>query len=292
MKKIFALLLAMTLICGVAFALDGLAVGAEYRIWNFDPGDDIDLSTQMMMRLGVHYEGAFLDEALELEGELGFYMINFDDMTNDLDIEIEARYNLDLSPASRLTFILNSYTLIPFEDDFEVESWMTLGAKYKQEFGFGDMYFQVDVPFNLFDGYDPGFDAFDFVDLNFTISLFNERKDWGKVVDFPDGFGAELVMYNELAVPDPFEADFLQHLNITPFYSMNFWYAELEIGLPLYEDGMDFEGMFIKPKFEMDIPPVDGLSFWLDLPIRGLAADSDIFGDPVIGIGLGVNYNF
>jgi len=66
-------------------------------------------------------------------------------------------------------------------------------------------------------------------------------------------------------------------------------YTEVEVGLPLYEDGFDLEGMAIKPKFEMDIPPVNGLSMYLDVPISNIGAD---VGDPVFGVGFGVNFNF
>ena len=276
MKKIFALLLAMTMIVGVAFALEGLSVGAEYRIGNFDADP---LGTAMDLRLDVNYEDYFMNDALEIEAEVGFLMNNFDDMTNDADIELEIRYNF--TPAFQV--LLNSWTLIPFDKDVDVTSWLTPGLKYKHGFGFGDLYVQADVPMYLAGAGD----ALDIIGLNFTISLFNERKFRGPVNDFPLGFGGEIALYNIL--DDQFESDFLQNLTITPFFGAGLWYAEVEVGLPLVEDGFDHFGLTITPKFEIDLPPVDGLSLWLDLPVSNIGAEE---GDVVIGLGFGVNFKF
>ena len=82
MKKITTLLFATFLLCGVAFALEGLSAGAEYRIHDFDADE---VSEVMDLRVNVAYEGAFLEEALELEAEVGFGMQNFDDMRTGLE---------------------------------------------------------------------------------------------------------------------------------------------------------------------------------------------------------------
>ncbi|MCL2047083.1 MAG: hypothetical protein FWG88_11970 [Oscillospiraceae bacterium] len=261
MKKITTLLFATILLCSVAFALDGLTIGAEYRIHNFDADE---ISEVMDMRVNVSYEGAFLEDALELEAEVGFGMQNFDDMRTGMDIELEFRYNLNVAPNSTFGIILNSLTHIPFDDvdgyvtprGFETKpvSWLSPGFKFGQQFDFGKIIFQADVPFIfIHDVLDP----FDVVNLDFTLSILNERKgrglyQRGNVSGFANGFGAELKMQNILKDSD--DSDFAQRLEITPFFGHNFLYAEVEVGLPLYEDGLDLEGMTIKPKFEMDIP--------------------------------------
>ena len=292
MNKIFLLLVAMTMIFGVAFALDGLSLGAGFRHKDFDADP---AGTAMEMRFDALYEGVFMDEALELDATVGFNMVNFDDMENDIDIELELRYNMGISDVSKLTFILNSLTDIPFADDAEYVSWLKPGVKLGQTFGFGDMFFQLDFPIFLMDGYDPGFDSFDFVNMDLTISLFKERKFRGPVSGYGAGYGGEIKLSNELSNPyDNIDPNFPEALTITPFYSSDLWYAEVEVGMPLYEDGMDIEGMSITPKFEMDIAPVEGLSFWLDVPITNLGA-KDFAGDsadPIFGVGVGLNFKF
>ncbi|MCL2064752.1 MAG: hypothetical protein FWG98_10350 [Candidatus Cloacimonetes bacterium] len=295
MKKITTLLFATILLCGVAYALDGLTVGAEYRVRDFDADE---VSEVMDVRLNVAYEGAFMEEALEIEAEVGFGMQNFDDMRNGLDVELQARYYFDVSAISTMSFILNSKTSIPFDDEKGYHgiagfsnkpiSWLKPGVHHGHELSFGKINIQIDVPLLLVHD---TMDAFDIVGIDFILSL-NERKgrglyQRGNVSGFANGFGAEFKM--ESIITDPSDSDFAQRLEITPFFGHNLLYAEVEVGLPLYEDGFDLEGMTIKPKFEMDIPPVNGLSMYLDMPISNIGAD---VGDPVFGVGFGVNFNF
>ena len=299
MRKIIALLVAMTMVFGVAFALEGLSAGVDFRILDFDAEE---ISEAMNLRIKAAYEGAFLNDALEIEAEVGFEMLNFDDMMNGIDIEVEGRYFMDLAAATRLGFVLNSKTYMPLDDEKgyiwvfdgvmenKLSSYLKPGLNFRQTFGFGDIYLQVDVPMLIVhDELDP----MDEVGLDFTLSIMNERKtkNRGNVTEFPKGFGAEIFLTNILSDPNEDE-DFLQGMSITPFFGWNFLYAEVQVNVPLFEDGLDEIGMDIIPKLEMDIQAVNGLSLWLDIPIIGVAADKEAFGDPIIGVGLGLNYRF
>ena len=289
-KKIFTLLFAIAIMYGVAYAnSNGFTVGAGLILFDVNAED---VPEEMMFGFYGAYENTFMDEALELDVEAGLSMFDLNDPTNIVDIEIEATYNIELGVASRLSFIINSYTLLPFHEDLEVTSYLTPGVKLRQTLGFGDLYFQVDVPFNLVNHYySDAYEAFDLVELDFTLSIFNERKKYyrGKVNEFPNGFGGELKMQNALKNPD--KKDFVEYLDITPFYSTNSIYAEVEVNIPLFEDGMDWEGLTVSPRIEMDMP-IKGLALWLELPISQIGADEDLVGKPIFGTFFGVSFSF
>ena len=290
MKKIFMLLFAMTMLYGMAFAIDGLSVGVEYGIFDFEAEE---ISSEMDLRFHVGYEGSYVDDALELEAEVGFVMQNFDDMANGLDFEVEARYFLNLGAASKLGLILNSITHIPFDEEKylfvdepyfgfvnKAQSWLRPGVKYGQEFNFGNLFLQVDVPFIVVDDL---YDALDIVGLDFTLSILNER-------DERNGFGGEIKMINILKHEEDPDIDFARQLNITPFWGSGNFYAEVEVTLPLMEDGFDALGLDIVPKFEMNLPAMTGLSLWVEGAFRMVGADWD--DAPIIGASLGATFKF
>ena len=290
-KKNFTLLFAIAMIYAMAFAtVDGLTVGAGLAIYDFDAED---VSKDMMAGFYGAYETSFMDEAFEIDLEVGLSRFYLDDKTNIVDIEIEATYNIEFDVASRLSFILNSYTLLPFHDDLDVTSYLTPGVKLRQTLGFGDIYFKVDVPFNLVNAdYSNVHDTFDFVGLDFTFSIFNERKTnyRGNVHKFPNGFGGELKMCNVLNHPDD-ETGFVDYLHITPFYTKDFIYVEAEVCIPLQKNGIDTEGLTVTPKIEMDAP-INGLGVWFEFPISQIGADKDLTGKTIFGTFFGVSYNF
>ena len=85
--------------------------------------------------------------------------------------------------------------------------------------------------------------------------------------------------------------DFVENIQITPFYSTNSIYAEVEVNIPLFEDGMDTEGLTVTPRIDMKMP-IDGFSLWLELPISQIGADKDLVGNPILGTFFGVSFNF
>ena len=275
LKRKLALLLVITMVCGMAFAaVDGLTVGAGMVIYDFDAED---VSKDMMLGFFGAYEAELMDEALEIDTEIGFCRFFLEENTNIVDINIDLKYHLELGAASRLSFLLNSYTMLPFHEDLDVTSYLKPGVKLRQTLGFGDLYFQLEVPFNLINHYYLDvYDAFDYVGLDFTLSVFNERKKYyrGKVNEFPDGFGGELKMLKVLNDPS-IGSDFTDHVHITPFYAKDVIYAEVEVTIPLIEDGMDTMGMTVTPKIEMDMP-VNGLAAWIEFPISQIGADKDL----------------
>ena len=277
MKRVLMIVMALSLFVSVAFANEGLGltVGVGYIEPNLDGDDDEGLAIEVI------YEGVFMDGKLEVEAELEYLHPMNSDLDGEINIEVEATYNF----ADNMAGILKLEVEMPLGDDEDVTIWLTPGYRHKFELGFGALYAQADFPLYLAGAGD----AMDFVNFDLTFSLFRLRDYGGE-----HGFGAELFLHNYLSNPDD-DADFLQGLTITPYFENELLYAELEIGMPLWKDGMKFVGLHIIPEVEVNVPPVSGLSVWLNIPISNVGVDEDMawFGkDAIIGFGVGVNYRF
>jgi hypothetical protein len=265
MKRVFVLLLTLSLLTSLAFALEGLTVGAGVLFDDLG-ADDIEPSIQVQ----ASWEGD-ITEDLFLFSELTFTQPTADDADGMLDIILELTYNLN----DCFNLYLQNWTFIPFADGADVYSWIVPGAMFTQSFGCGSLFYRLDLPLLVMSDGDP----FDTIGLDFTFSALRLRdKGWG------NGFGFQVALYCILS-----DSDFLQTATITPYIETDLYYAELEIGIPLYEDGFKNSGLFITPEIEFNLPPVDGLSIWLNAPISNIGADD---GDVVFGLGLGLKYYF
>lgn len=269
MKKILMLLLAMSLFSFMTIAADGL--GLTVGVGYVEP--DTDWDDDEYIKAEITYEAEFGD--IEVFGELIYNHPTDSDADGWMTIEGEGRYNFN----GNMQGILNLFVEMPFDDDDDVEMWLTPGFQYMHTFGFGNFYARADIPLYL----TGELDAMDFVGLDFTFSLMRLRDKR----DMPNTWGVELGLENWLT--EPTEDIFLNYLTITPYYEHEWFYAELEVLMPLYEDGMDYEGMTITPEFDINIKPVDGLSLWINVPIQNIGADE---GDAIIGFGVGVRYSF
>lgn len=276
MKRFLIVLLALSLFTGMAFANIGLTVGAGYVEPNTDVDDDERIEFQ------VRYDAEF--GAIEVFGEVIVGIPTDSDKDGDMSIEVEGMYNFTPAMAGILNFIVD----IPFDSDLDAVMWLTPGFQYRHGFGFGDFFARVDLP--LFLAGDDDLDAMDFVGLDFTFSLMrlrDKRNMYGT-------WGFELGLQNWIETPG--DDDFLNTMTLTPYIEHEWFYAEVEVVLPLYEDGFDIQGMSIIPEIEVNIVPVNGLSVWFNLPIHNIGADKEksTFGndDVVVGFGAGVRFAF
>lgn len=277
MKRILMIFLAITLFTGMAFADDiGLTVGIGYIEPNTDADEDERLNAELT------YEGEF--GAIEVFGEIIYsHPLGDDEKGADADgtmtIELEGAYNFN----DNMKGILNLFVDMPLDSDIDETIWLTPGFQYKHTFGFGDIYARIDMPLYL----GSELDAMDFVGLDLTFS-------YGRLRDklfMPNTWGIELALINWLTEPSDDDI-FLEYLTFTPYYEHEWFYGEVEVVLPLYEDGMDFEGIHIIPYFDINILPVKGLSFWFNVPIEHIGADDTFVKDTVIGFGAGLRFSF
>ncbi|MCL1826501.1 MAG: hypothetical protein FWG20_00480 [Candidatus Cloacimonetes bacterium] len=271
MKKYIMLLLAMTFIFTLAIAQVGITAGVHYVEPNTDMDDDESIKVK------IEYDGAFMDDALEIWGNLIYNNPLDSDADGDMEIEVEATYNFNDNMAA----ILDLCITMPMDSDKDGETWLTPGFRYKFEPSF-DFFVRLDLPLIL--AGDEDTEAMDFVGLNLTMNLNRLRDKRGMA----DTWGCELKLENWLT--EPSEDIFLNYLKITPYFEHEWFYGEIEIAMPLFEDGMDLEGMTITPLIDFNILPVDGLAVEFALPVSNLGADND--DDAIIGFSLGVKYSF
>ena len=269
MKRTLLLLFAISMLTSMLFAQVGLTVGAGIQIADFG-ADDLD---PVIIIPKVIYEKE-INEQFEIYAEANHYVPTADGADGNLDLEVELTYNIN----ENFSFF-GKYNLdMSFADDADPEMYFTPGARYKLEGGM-DMFFRLDLPLYL----GTSGDALDTIGLDFTYSLMRLRDKR----DMADTWGAELRL--EMFISDAADEFSMNCLKITPYYETGLLYGELEINLPLVEDGMKTIGMTITPKVECNIPPVPGLGVWLDLPISNIGAD-DL--DVAIGLEFGVKYSF
>ena len=275
MIRIIAGLFAITMICGYAFADSEITVGFDVELPALKEADVVN------SEIFVSYDNSFMDNALKLFAKTSFIMKDFSDLQTGMGLEVEVAYNLHFANKNHLNFMLNSYTEIPFDRDASVYS----GLKPKVLFGhntkvLGYVYFQVDVPFTI---YDEAVRAFDDVGLDLTLKLLRRR---GKETGYPDGFGFKTKLQTKLNGSD----DFFYNLRFVPYFASGIFYGEVELNIPIFENGMETRGMSIIPKIDTDIPALDGLSLWLNMPIRRIGAGNG--NNTIVGLGMGVSFTF
>ena len=145
----------------------------------------------------------------------------------------------------------------------------------------------------------------DGAEMNLNIHL-------GIVTDF--GFGFEAIVYNtpytkrEAARKERKDnnAVWFNYLELIPSFNYeDFIYAEVAIGIPIYStkegdksfSGIEYQGIAITPEISVEVPGVDGLSVYANLPIRGIAAKTELFPGTerrtmFFGLGIGARFSF
>lgn len=289
MKRLFLLVVAMSLCMYMAFANEdglGLTVGAGF----FEPNTDADADDDEVVPVGVLYEGTFMDEKLDVTAELIYTHPMDSKADGDIAVEVEGMYHFAENMAGILTLMVDN----SLADNSDPTLWLAPGFRYKHTFGFGDLYARADVPLYL--GMEENSSAMDIVLLKLTFNLMRLRD---KLMT-PGTWGAELGLDCILSEPTGNE-DTMQSLTITPYYETELLYGEVEVSVPMMENGMKSEGMTITPLVDINIPSVKGLAAVVKVPISGLGAD-DVVTDPTkpnetksamtFGFGVGVKYSF
>ena len=275
MKRFIAVLFAITVICGIALADSEIIVGFDVELPDFKEANVVN------SRLYASYDRSFMDDTLELFTEASLIMTDFSDLQTGMGLEVDVTYNLGLANENYLHFMLNSYTEIPFDRNASVYSGLIPKVLFGHNTGaFGYVYFQVDVPITL---HDEGVGAFDEVRLDLTFKLFRRR---GKDSGYPDRFGFKTKLQTKLNGADYF----FYKLRFVPYFASGIFYGEVEINIPIFENGMNTTGMSIIPEIDIDIPALDGLSLWLNLPINHIGAGNG--NNTSVGLGMGVSFTF
>lgn len=293
MKKFLVFFLALSLLGGFAFANDlGLTAGLDFGINELNNDANDSAMDTAFIRPTVVYENSFGD--VDLYAELGIPFWVNPEFWLGIELKLEGAYNLALTSEGTLSFILGSEIFISAvydEDKFVfptptrrsmryiaglytaddvVEAWVMPGVKYTHALSDFSIFGQVNVPLLLASC----IDALDYVGLDFILGF-----------NMTNGFGLEVEIANWLQTPME-ETDMFHHVWITPSFETGPIYAELEVGIPTYEDGIKFEGVTIIPEFRYMI--MDNFQAYLNLPIQGIASDNDV----VIGLGLGARFSF
>ena len=144
-------------------AYEGLSLGGSIIVKDFDK----ELEEKPMgMRFDANYERKIMDNSLEFEIELGLIQYHVEYEENKMEIDVYAQYNKNVSDVSQLSILLNNVTLLPFSNKTEYNSVLSPGFKLIQKSDLTDFYLQIDFPFYLFDGYNPGYKTFDKIFLS------------------------------------------------------------------------------------------------------------------------------
>jgi hypothetical protein len=298
MKKIAVFIIVLVMATGSAIAQDsGFSVGAEAGVINFKNSDDmIDsiIDTTYVMPT-LSYDGLMMDEALEISAELGVPFWIKPELWLGVDLDLKLTYdmgNLSIigenmlaipiikddghyyssdnvyphSPLfSRGNHFFISEFFFPKSDVTKITDCLSPGIKYNLFFYTGTIYLQADLPIKVMP------DAFDYVGFNFSFGWKGEN-----------GFGIKVKEYNYIK-PD---FEFLQRLDLTASYETDTFYGELDVGVPLWDYGMDNTGVTIIPKVEFKSE--NGFKFYINLPVYRLGSDDDI----MFGLAVGIKKSF
>lgn len=292
MKKFLLLFLALSLLGGAAFSEDlGLTAGVEFNIGQLNPEGNVDVMDTggTNIRPFVIWE-ADLVENLDITVEMGLpFWGNTEGDDNfwmDLDLNIFAAYHLGLSPEGTLRFSLESDNLFEVVRDWSPRfhsGTLIPGVKYTHDLGGMSVFGKVGLPFLLFAVGDAarGVDPLDEVGIDFTLGMGMDMN--------PGTLGFELGLLNSIRSGGRSSDDFARYLTLLPSFTFAAipLYAEVDIIIPIYSNGMDFEGVTIIPEFRYDI--TSSFQAWVNLPIFNVGAD---YGDVGVGLGIGVQFSF
>ena len=160
--------------------------------------------------------------------------------------------------------------------------------------GVGDFFAGVSLPYMATSIYKDG------AAMNLNINL-------GVVTDF--GFGFEAIIYNTPYIKDEDYREaakdanqvWFNYLELIPSFNYeDFIYAEVAFGIPIYTEEDDegdeisavkAEGIAITPEISFEIPDVDGLSIYINLPITGVGREK-VEDERTVFFGLGIGARF
>jgi len=296
MKKLIVLLAVLFMISVSTAEAEGFSIGTDVII------PFLDYPEFVTVRPFVGYEKYF-NNGLDFFFELGI-PVSFEgwddgaDILPGLDINLGVTYNLQTSDTSKLAFTLQTWVLIPFNDEeaayflnkpyiedmffsgvsFDAfDMYLDPGVKFYKTFGFGEMSFGLKMPFIIFQyvygGFNPYLKIFDLAMLNFTFDL--ETKS---------GFGGGIKIYNWI---EEWDYGLLLAGDLFLTYRIGFFLGRVILEIP---------AMGIVPEIEFSF--ANGLSFFGSLPIRyndvvvNLSDSTDQGLDIILGLRIGVKYSF
>ena len=262
MKKLLAVSLVLLLSCGIAFS-DGLGLTAGFELGITDLED---VGDNLYIMPSIAYENDTLVDGLELSAKLAL-PFGFNDFWLNIDIELEAAYNLNISSEGALRLSLLSETTIT-PDGGDYDSTLTPGVKYTHSMSGLSVFGQLEFPIQLLSStYDP------FSEIGLDISL-------GMNMDM--GFGFEVKLPNILYTKGGDPA-FFKSISLIPSFETGPLYADCEFRIPSFEN-FDFFGMTISPYAEYQL--MDSLKLYGGVDIGGVGGSGDI------GFGLKVGAKF
>jgi len=292
MKKLIVLLAVLCMIGVSAAEAESFTIGTDVII------PFLDFPEFVIVRPFFGYEKFFKNE-LDFFFELGIPVSfeGWDDIPSGIDINLGVTYNLQTSDTSKLAFTLQTWILIPFDDDkgaffankpiiddiffYGVVSdafdmYLDPGVKFYKTFGFGELSFGLKMPFIIFQyiygGFNPYLKVFDLAMLNFTFDI--ETKS---------GFGGGITLYNWIG---EWDYGFMLAGDFFLTYRNGFFLGRVILEIP---------AMGIVPEVEFSF--ANGLSFFGSLPIR---YNYVVFGsyssnggpDIFLGLRIGAKFSF
>ena len=280
MKKLVILFLAVFLIAGTATAqLDGLSAGAEIGVVDFNYASD-----SFFLRPFAEYEME-LGLGIDLHAKLGIPFGFGPQGWLGIDWNVKAVYNFQLGFDSQLDVFLENWTYIPLGSDTVLlttntlgspwmyagtaESYLGLGAKYTRMMSFGEVFGIVEMPFVLFQA--DGMSPFDWVGFNLTGG-----------VELPSGIGGGLKINNNLRP----KLNLFINMGLFGFYRMDPFLFGLDMGVPLFKDGIKTHGITFMPSVKYDLD--NRITIFASIPVMRIGSEYDM----AIGLNLGAKYDF
>ena len=273
MKKFLVFFMVLTLATGFVMAQEedegiGLTVGAEFGIGDINKPNNADDMYPYVMPM-IIYENAFMDGALDIFAELDYTLGFTDNAAGDLPMElyndIIIGYNLGLSEASTLSFIVEHELTFDLVTDGDVADNMLNtvrpGIRFNQFIeSAGDLYAQVNLPVTYMDnGADDTITGLDFI------------IGWGSTF----GLGLEATIYTLLS-PDTVSG--YNGFDVLVSYENGPVYCEVEACIP---EDMD-SGVTITPEFQYEIIP--NLKAYVNCAFTAIGSDFDVGITPALGI--------
>jgi len=309
MRRYFLILTLAACVATAAFSQSpNMAAGLEFGVREFNPEGANAMDTGWLRPMFT-YENNLADR-LNLYAEVGlplWFSSYNDGFWLGADLTLSGAYTLNASPSGALSFMLESATAFDFNGNGvyaffpaprgrlfrHLETWegMPAGDKIATSLGLGVGYThqiqatiifaQANIAFFLFgDGDDvPG--AFDDVNVDFSI---------GVNTPFPGGnFGYTIGLNMNIKEGGNSPADILQYLYFIPSFEFSSVpvYIEVEVGVPMVGNGMDYIGLSIIPEFRYQA--TYSLNLYVNIPVSGIGVDGGTIG---MGLDLGVMFNF
>ncbi|MDR0709642.1 MAG: hypothetical protein LBF77_06220 [Spirochaetaceae bacterium] len=275
MKKLVVFLLIAAVTAGAAFADPiGLKVYLDGFSFGNVAGDDYKFSGEggeASFTPGIEYGTSFLDDSLALTAGLQDEVVFSDPLEQDVRLNVNVGYNLQLAPATKLVLsVWDFFHLLGGNDKFadadlgQVKTRIGVGVQLYQVLGFGVAWTILDVEFHksFAKGSELGITTGE--DNNFAVGVNSNFGLYGLA-----GFG---IAFNDAgAATVGLEKAGVYGTTLRVGYITGNIDGRVSVEIPLFEDGVDFKGISIVPRFTYS-NIIPGLEAYLDLAVSGIAS--------------------